>query len=82
MLNSSVEQRKVLHNELDILDGQVNEHASDLGGLGTDDLLDVLVEDRTNLVLVVRVLRHNDVEDGVASHQVALIEVHLLDLLL
>ena len=55
LLNASVEQRPVLHNELNILDGQVNEHTSDLGGLGADDLLDELVEDRANLVLVVGV---------------------------
>ena len=82
LLNASVEQRPVLHNELDILDGQVNEHTSDLGGLGADDLLDELVEDRANLVLVVGVLGHDGVDDGVASHQVALIDVHLLHLLL
>lgn len=82
LLNASVEQRPVLHNELDILDRQVNKHTSDLGGLGADDLLDVLVEDRANLVLVVGVLGHDGVDDGVASHQVALIDVHLLHLLL
>ena len=71
-----------MHNELDILDGQVNEHTSDLGGLGADDLLDELVEDRANLVLVVGVLGHDGVDDGVACHQVALIDVHLLHLLL
>ena len=71
-----------MHNELDILDGQVNEHTSDLGGLGADDLLDELVENRANLVLVVGVLGHDGVDDGVASHQVALIDVHLLHLLL
>ena len=82
LLNASVEERPVLHYELDIIDGQVDNHASDLGGLGSDDLLDVLVEDRANLVLVVGVLRHDGVDDGVASHQVALIYVHLLHLLL
>ena len=82
LLNASVEQRPVLHNELDILDGQVNEHTSDLGGLGADDLLDELVKDRANLVLVIGVLGHDGVDDGVASHQVALIDVHLLHLLL
>ena len=57
-----------MHDELDILDGQVNKHTSDLGGLGADDLLDELVEDRANLVLVVGVLRHDGVDDGMASH--------------
>ena len=71
-----------MHDELDILDRQVNKHTSDLGGLGADDLLDVLVEDRADLVLVVGVLGHDGVDDGVASHQVALIDVHLLHLLL
>jgi len=82
LLNASVKQRPVLHNELDVLDGQVNEHTSDLGGFGADDLLDVLVEDRANLVLVVGVLGHDGVDDGVACHQVALVDVHLLHLLL
>ena len=82
LLNASVEQRPVLHDELDILDRQVNKHTSDLGGLGADDLLDVLVEDRADLVLVVGVLRHDIVEDELASHQVALFKFHLLHLLL
>ena len=82
LLNASVEQRPVLHDEFDILDGQVNDHASDLRGPGADDLLDVPVEDRANLVLVVGVLGYDGVDDGVASHQVELIDVHLLYLLL
>ena len=81
LLNASVEQRPVLHNELDILDGQVNEHTSDLGGLGADDLLDELVEDCANLVLVVGVLGHDGVEYLPASHQVALVDCQMLYLL-
>ena len=67
-----------MHNELDILNGQVNEHTSDLGGLGANDLLNELVENRANLVLIVGVLGHDGVDDGVAIHQVALIDAHLL----
>jgi len=71
-----------LHNELDVLDGQIDEHTSDLGGLVADDLLNVLVEDCADLVLVVGVLGHDGVDDGVAGHQVALVDIHLLHLLL
>ena len=66
-----------MHNELDVLDGQVNDHASDLGGPGADETLDKVVEDRANLVLVVRILRHDGFDNGVASHQVLLIDTHL-----
>ena len=82
LLNASVEQRPVLHDEFDILDGQFNDHASDPGGPEADDLLDVLEEDRANLILVVGVLGHDGVDDGMAKHQVELIDVHLLYLLL
>ena len=52
-----------MHNELDILNRQVNEHTSDLGSLGADNLLDVFVENSADLILVVRVLRHDGVYD-------------------
>ena len=73
LLNASVEQRPVLHNKLDILDGQVNDHASHLGCLEASHLLDVLVEDRADLFFVVRVLWHYVVDYGVANFQVALL---------
>ena len=47
-----------------------------------DDLLNIFVKDRADLVLVVGVLGYDGVDDGVASHQVALVNIHLLHLLL
>ena len=82
LLDAGVQKRPVLHDELDVLDGQIDEHTGDLGGLVAHNLLDVLVEDRANLVLVVGVLRDDGVDYGVACHQVALVDRHLLLLLL
>ena len=71
-----------MHDKLDVLDGEVDEHTSDLGGLGSDDLGDVLVENGTDLVLVVGVLGDDSLDDLVAGHQVALLDAHLRHLLL
>ena len=68
LLNACIEQGPVLHYELDILDGQFNDHTSDHRGLGADNLLDVLEENIAYMFLVVGVLRHNAVDDGMASH--------------
>ena len=71
-----------MHDKLDILDGQVDEHTSDLWGLWSNNLGDVLVEDSANLILVVGVLWYDSRDDLVAGHQVTLLERHLSHLLL
>ena len=65
-----------------MLNGQVDDHTSDLWGHGADNLLDVLVDNRADLLLVVGVLGHNVVYDGITIYQVLLSNDHLVHLLL
>ena len=80
--DTRVEERPILHDKLDILDGQVDQHASDLRSLWSHNLGDVLVEDSADLILVVGVLGYDSRDDRVTGHQVALLERHLSHLLL
>ena len=80
--DTRVEERPILHDKLDILDGQVDEHTSDLWGLWSNNLGDVLVEDSADLILVVGVLGYDSRDDRVTGHQVALLDAHLRHLLL
>ena len=83
LIDSRLEQREVLHDHLDVIDCQVDEHTSDFRSLVlTDDLSNVLVEDRADLVLVVGVLRDDRCEDLIALEKVALIYGHGRQLLL
>ena len=53
-----LELEEVVEEALDLLDGQVDEHAGDLGSeVLTDELLDVLVDELSDELLEVRVLR-------------------------
>ena len=80
--DTGVKERPILHDKLDVLNGQIDEHTSDLGGLGSNDLGDVLVKNGTDLVLVVGVLGNNGGDNLMASNQVALLDGHLGHLLL
>ena len=82
MLHTSLEQRPILHDQLDVLDRQIDEHASDLGGLGSNQAVDVIVEHCADLILVVRIFCDHSGEDLLAGQQVALFVRHLLLLLL
>ena len=77
LLDTGLKQREVLHDELDVLDGQIDEHTGDLGGLlGSDELVDVLVEDGADLGAVVGVLRHERRKHLMAGEQVLLLDAH------
>ena len=82
MLHASLEQRPILHDQLDVLDRQIDKHASDLGGLGSNQAVDVIVEHCADLILVVRIFCDHSGEDLLAGQQVALFVRHLLLLLL
>ena len=56
---------------------QVYYHFSDLGGLGADEMLNEVVKDPANLVLVVRFLEQNDIDNGFANIQVVTINIYL-----
>ena len=77
LLDTSLEERPVLHDQLDVLNGQIDQHTSDLWSLCADEIVDMLVQYRANLVFVVRVLGHNCRDDLMASHQVTLLLAHL-----
>jgi len=80
LANTSLEQIVVLHDELNVVNWQVNEHSRDLGSFLADQLVDEFVEDGTNLILVVRVLWNDSWKDSVGSHDVLLVECQLLSL--
>jgi len=82
LLDTGVEKRPILHDVLDVFDGEVDKHTSDLRSLGSNDLRDVLVKHGSDLVFVVGVLWSHGVNDLVTGHQVALLHCHLLHLLL
>lgn len=74
MSDTGLEQIVVLEDELDVVDGQVNEHTGDFRGLWPDQLSDKLIEDGTDLVLVVGVLRNDSWQNHVGSHDKLLVE--------
>ena len=78
LANTSFEQIVVLHNQLDIINGEIDEHARDLGSLLSNQLIDELVKYSTDLVLVIRVLRDNGWENLVGGHDVSLVDGQLL----
>jgi len=78
LTNTSLEQIVVLHDELNVVDWKVNEHTSDLWSFLADQLINEFVEDCTNLILVVRVLRNDSWENLVGSHDVPLVDSQLL----
>ena len=82
LLDTGVEKRPILHDVLDVFDGEVDKHTSDLRSLGSNNLRDVLVKHGSDLVFVVGVLWSHGVNDLVTGHQVALLHCHLLHLLL
>ena len=82
MLHASLEQRKILHDQLDVLDRQIDKHASDLGSLGSNQVVDVIVQHCADLILVVRIFCDHSWEDLLTGQQVALLVGHLLLLLL
>jgi len=67
-----------LHDHLDVIHGQVDKHTGDLGSLVANELLDVLEEHGTHLLLVVGVLGHHSGQNLVAAHQIALLDRHVL----
>ena len=82
MLHASLEKRPILHDQLDVLDRQIDKHASDLGSLGSNQAVDVIVKHCAHLILVVRIFGNHSGEDLLASQKVALFVRHLLLLLL
>lgn len=81
LLNAGFEERPVLYDRLEVLDGKFDDHACDLGGLGTDELLDVRKDDISNLLFVAGVLGHDLVDDLAASREIGLLGALLLLLL-
>lgn len=73
LANTSLEQIVILHDELNIVNWQIDEHTSNLGSFRADNLVNVFVENGTNLILVVRVLWNNSWEDRIGGHDVPLI---------
>jgi len=82
LANTRLEQIVVLHNELNVVNWQVDEHARDLGSFRANQLINEFVEHGTNLILVVRVLWNNSWEDRIGGHDVLLINGQLLSHLL
>lgn len=78
LANTSLEQIVVLHDELNVVNWKVDKHTSDLGSFLTDQLINEFIEDCTNLVLVVRVLRNDSWENLVSSNDVLLVNGQLL----
>ena len=65
--DTGLEEVPVGHHLLDIIEGQVDQHTSDLGGLlRSEDLLDELIKHGTGLVLVVWILLDHGWDDHVA----------------
>ena len=73
LLNTGLEQIVVLHNELNVVNWQVNEHSSDLWCFWSDQLVNEFVEHGTNLIFVVRVLFNDSWENLVGGHDVPLV---------
>ena len=83
LVDTGLEEVVVLHDQLDVGDWQIDEHTSDLGSLWSDELVDELVQDGSDLVLVVGVLGDDGRQDLVAGHDESLVHGQLLlDLLL
>ena len=83
LVDAGLEEVVVLHDQLDVGDWQIDEHTSDLRGLWSDELVDELVQDGSDLVLVVGVLGDDGRQDLVAGHDESLVHGQLLlDLLL
>ena len=51
----SLEQRPILHDQLDVLDRQIDKHVSDLGSSGSNQAADVIVKHCAHLILVFRI---------------------------
>lgn len=70
---------EIAHHLLDVVDGQVDEHTSDLGGSGwLGKLLHEVVEQSTSLVLVVGVLLVDSTKDLVALDVESLLDGQVL----
>ena len=61
---------------MDFVNVQVNQHASDLRGLGSFELLDEAEDGSTNLILVEWVLWNHTLDKWSASHQVGFLGAH------
>ena len=55
LLYTSSEQFPTQHDHFDILDRQIDKHASDFGSLVTSQFLDEIVKHCADLILVVRI---------------------------
>jgi len=67
LIDLLLELEEVVEVTLDLVEGQVDEHAGDLGSkVFADELLDVLVDELTHELLQVRVLRHDSREHAKA----------------
>ena len=73
LVNTKLEQTVVLQDELNIRDWKVDEHTSYLRSFGADQLSHKFVDDCTDLILVVRVLRNDSWEDLLSSQDVLLV---------
>ena len=79
LLYTSLEERPVLHDELDVIDRQINDHTSDLRStFGSNNLFNELVKDGTNLGAVVRVTVYDGRQDLAAAVVIALLDGYLL----
>lgn len=73
LANLLVELGVVVQVALNLLDGEIDEHTCDLGSLGiTDESLDVLVDELTDHLLEVLILRDDSGKELEASHIVAI----------
>ena len=78
LLDTSLQKTEVLHDELNVVNGKINEHTRDLGSLvWAGDLLDEVEEASSDLLLVVGVLGHNSVDELLTRNQVTLLQCHL-----
>ena len=82
LLDTGAEEGPVLHDAADVLNWQIDDHTSDLGSLRSDQSGDVLVQNSANLILVVRILGSDGVDDLMAGNEVTLLHGHRLLLLL
>ena len=73
MADTRLEKIIVLHDELDVCNWEINKHTSDLGSLWSNELVDELVKNSSDLILVVRVFGDNSRENLVAGHDESLV---------
>ena len=74
LADSSLEQIVVLQYELYIIYGQVDKHSGNLGRLRADQLADKLIEDGSNLILVIGVFWNDSWQNLIGCHHILLID--------